>query len=102
MTSVNSCQLKRNVTVHSGTADPSSAVGHCTVRDCTGVCGLGSGEQRLRYIRGVQRYRGEKNITHYKTLIFAIHGATQHVVLHYHTTLITLCGNLQELLKGAS
>ena len=26
VTSVNSCQLKRNITVHNGTADPSSAV----------------------------------------------------------------------------
>jgi len=41
-------------------------VGHCTVRDCTGVCGLGSGEQGLRYIRGVQKCRGVKNVTSIK------------------------------------
>ena len=61
VTSVNSYQLKRNVTVHSSTADPSSAVLWLwAVRDSTGVCGLGSGEQGLRYSRGVQKCRGVK------------------------------------------
>ena len=56
-------------------------MGHCTVRDSTGVCGLGSGEQGLRYSRGVQKCGGIKNVTYHKTLINAIHGTVQHVVL---------------------
>jgi hypothetical protein len=57
------------------------AVGHCTVRDCTGVCGLGLGELGLRCIKGVQKCRGVKNVTYYKTSINVIHGMVQHVVL---------------------
>jgi len=57
------------------------AVGHCTVRDCTGVCGLGSGEQGLRYSKGVQKCRSVKNVTYYKTLINLIQGTIKHVVL---------------------
>jgi hypothetical protein len=57
------------------------AVGHCTVRDSTGVCGLGSGEQGVRYSRGVQKCRGVQNVPYYKTVINAIHGTVQHVVL---------------------
>ena len=57
------------------------AVAHCTVRDYTGVCGLGSDEQGLRYSRGVQKCRGVKNVTYCKTSINVIHGTVQHVVL---------------------
>ena len=89
VTSVNSCQLKSNVTVHSGTAYPSSAVlccavGHCTVRDCTVDIvtwfGIEYGGKGLRYFKGVQKRRGVKNVTYHKTSINAIHGTVQHFV----------------------
>ena len=38
-----------------------------------GTAALGSGEQGKRYIRDVQKCRGVKNVTHYKTLINVIH-----------------------------
>jgi hypothetical protein len=78
-------QLKRNVKVHSG--QQIVAVLCCGCRSlyrswfyrC--VCGLGSGEQGLRYIKSVQKCRGVKNVICYKALINSTHGTVQHVVL---------------------
>ena len=82
MTSVNSYQLKRNVAVHSGTADPSSAVLWVIVPFVIlSVCGLVTDEQGLRYSKGVQKCRGVKNITYHITSINVMHGTVQHVVL---------------------
>ena len=89
VTSVNSCQLKRNVTVHSGTADPSSAVlwlwavvPFVILRmTLYHVFGLEYRAQGLRHVKCVQKCRGVKNLTYYKTVISSIHGTTQHVVL---------------------
>ena len=84
VTSVNSYQLKRNVTVHNGTADPSSAVLCCgpLYRSWLYRCvWTGIGWTGAEVHKGCTEMEGCKKCNIYKASINVIHGTVQHVVL---------------------